>query len=61
MAPEAQALLHDLGSLALEVSQQLSLDEVSQVVGRVLELERLAWGMALEFALDDAQGAQSRY
>lgn len=57
MAPEAQALLHDFGSLALEVSEQLSPVEVDQIVGQVLELEQSAWEMALEFALDDISGA----
>lgn len=58
MAPEAQALIHDFGSLALEVSEQLLPAEVNQIVGRVLELEQSAWQMALEFALDDGLGAQ---
>ncbi|WP_337868832.1 hypothetical protein [Meiothermus sp.] len=58
MAPEAQALIHDFGSLALEVSEQLSPTEVNQIVGRVFELEQSAWEMALEFALDDKSGEE---
>lgn len=58
MAPEAQALIHDFGSLALEVSEQLSPTEVNQIVGRVLELEQSAWEMALEFTLDDKTGEE---
>lgn len=58
MAPEAQALIHDFGSLALEVSEQLSPTEVDQIVGRILELEQSAWEMALGFALDDRTGEE---
>ncbi len=58
MAPEAQALLHDFGSLALEVSEQFAPAEIDRIVGRVVELEQAAWQMALEFALDDGTGAQ---
>ncbi|MBO1435818.1 hypothetical protein [Meiothermus sp. CFH 77666] len=53
MAPEAQALIHDFGSLALEASSELSPEEVDRVVGQVLQLEQSAWEMALEFALED--------
>ncbi len=53
MAPEAQALIHDFGSLALEVSDELLPEEVDRVVGQVLQLEQSAWEMALEFALED--------
>lgn len=53
LAPEAQALIHDFGSLALEVSQQLTPKEVSQIVGQVLHLEQAAWEMALGFALEE--------
>ncbi len=59
-APEAQALVHDLGSLALEVAEQLSAAEVDQVVGQVLRHEQLAWEMALEFALNDMSGDERR-
>ncbi|GIW37903.1 MAG: hypothetical protein KatS3mg074_301 [Meiothermus sp.] len=59
MAPEAQALLHDLGSLALEASEELRPAEVDGVVGRVLQLEQSAWEMALEFALGDSLGEGS--
>lgn len=55
MAPEAQALMHDFGSLALEVSSQLLPVEVNQIVNRVLQLEQWSWKMALEFVLDDTR------
>ncbi|MDX2004469.1 MAG: hypothetical protein SFU83_04255 [Meiothermus sp.] len=51
LAPEAQALVHDFGSLALEVSENLGPDEVDRLVAQVLELEHASWEMALEFAL----------
>lgn len=59
MAPEAQALLHDLGSLALEASEELLPAEVDGVVGRVLRLEQSAWEMALGFALEDSSSEGS--
>ncbi|MCX7602405.1 MAG: hypothetical protein N2Z75_10765, partial [Meiothermus sp.] len=59
MAPEAQALIHDFGSLALEVSEELLPEEVDRVVGQVLQLEQSAWEMALEFALEDGSGRGS--
>lgn len=59
MAPEAQALIHDFGSLALEASAGLSLNEVDWIVGQVLHLEQSAWEMALEFALEDISDERS--
>lgn len=51
LAPEAQALLHDLGSLALEATDCLEPKEVEYWIAKVLQQEQYAWEMALEFAL----------
>ena len=55
LAPEAQALVHDFGSLALEVSEQLPPGQVDRLIGQVLELEQASWEMALEFTLNNHQ------
>jgi thiaminase/transcriptional activator TenA len=60
LAPEAQALIHDLGSLTLEVAKELLPDEVKRVVGRVLQLEQSAWEMALAFALSQTSDYEER-
>lgn len=51
LAPEAQALLHDLGSLALEATAYLEPKEVEYWIAKVLQHEQHAWEMALEFAV----------
>ncbi|MBF6594772.1 MAG: hypothetical protein IVW51_10025 [Thermaceae bacterium] len=49
LAPEAQALTHDLGSLALEVTDTLPHHELDEWVAQVLAQEQTSWEMALEF------------
>ncbi len=46
LAPEAQALLHDLGSLTMELSAEIPTTKSSELVAQVLRLEQAAWAMA---------------
>lgn len=48
LAPEAQALTHDLGSLALETADGLPQAVVDEWVSKVLAQEQTGWRMALE-------------
>jgi formylaminopyrimidine deformylase / aminopyrimidine aminohydrolase len=52
-APEAQALVHDFGSLALEVASEIPASELDALIAQVLEFERQSWNMALAFAKAD--------
>lgn len=53
LAPETQALTHDLGSLTLEAADGSPPGEMDAWVRRVLEQEARGWEMGLEFALLD--------
>jgi len=50
LAPETQALTHDLGSLALEAANNLPQGVVDEWVARVLAQEQSSWQMALQVA-----------